>query len=49
MQSGAQASHCVSDCIRRLEWRVDLKAGEKRDLPFRFTVARPEDVVVVGL
>ena len=37
------------DEVKRLEWRVDLKAGEKRDLPFRFTVARPEDVVVVGL
>ena len=37
------------DEVKRLEWRVDLKAGEKRDLPFRFTVARPEDVVVQGL
>ncbi len=37
------------DEVRRLEWRLDLKAGEKRDLPFRFTVSRPEDVVVVGL
>ncbi len=37
------------DEFKRLEWRVDLKAGEKRDLPFRFTVARPEDVVVQGL
>jgi len=37
------------DEVRRLEWRVDLKAGEKRDLPFRFTVSRPEDVVVMGL
>lgn len=37
------------DEVRRLEWRADLKAGEKRDLPFRFTVSRPEDVVVMGL
>ncbi len=37
------------DESKRLEWRLDLKAGEKRDLPFRFTVSRPEDVVVVGL
>lgn len=37
------------DDQKRLEWRVDLKPGEKRDLPFRFTVERPEDVVVEGL
>ena len=37
------------DEVKRLEWRADLKAGEKRDLPFRFTVSRPEDVVVMGL
>lgn len=32
-----------------LEWRLDLKAGAKRDLPFRFAVERPEDVQVEGL
>lgn len=37
------------DDQKRLEWRVDLKPGEKRDLPFRFTVERPEDLVVEGL
>ncbi len=37
------------DELKRLEWRLDLKAGEKRDVPFRFTVARPEDLTVVGL
>lgn len=37
------------DDQRRLEWRLDLKAGEKRDVPFRFTVERPEDVVIEGL
>lgn len=34
---------------KRLEWRLDLKPGEKRDVPFRFTVERPEDMVVEGL
>ncbi len=35
----------------QLEWRQPLKAGEKRDLPFRFAVERPEDVTLetVGL
>ncbi len=37
------------DDQKRLEWRVDLKPGEKRDLPFRFTVERPEDLMVEGL
>jgi len=37
------------DEVKRLEWKVDLRAGEKRDLPFRFSVARPEDVVIIGL
>ena len=37
------------DELKRLEWRIDLKAGEKRDVPFRFTVARPENLTVVGL
>lgn len=31
-----------------LEWRLRLGAGEKRDVPFRFAIERPEDVVVVG-
>ena len=34
---------------KRLEWRLDLKPGEKRDVPFRFTVERPEDLMVIGL
>lgn len=34
---------------KRLEWRLDLKPGEKQDVPFRFTVERPEDLNVVGL
>lgn len=37
------------DDQKRLEWRLELKAGEKRDVPFRFTVERPEDMVVEGL
>ena len=31
-----------------LEWRLRLGAGDKLDLPFRFAVERPEDVIVVG-
>ena len=31
-----------------LEWRLRLGAGDKLDLPFRFDVERPEDVIVVG-
>jgi uncharacterized protein (TIGR02231 family) len=31
---------------RQLEWHQPLKAGEKRELPFRFAVERPEDVVL---
>ena len=34
---------------KRLEWRLDLKPGEKRDVPFRYTIERPEDMVVEGL
>lgn len=32
-----------------LEWRQELNPGEKRDVPFRFAVERPEDVTVIGL
>ena len=32
-----------------LEWKIDLKGGEKRDIPFRFAVERPKDMQVVGL
>ena len=31
-----------------LEWRLRLGARDKLDLPFRFAVERPEDVIVVG-
>lgn len=37
------------DELKRLEWRLDLKPSEKREVPFRFTVARPENLTVVGL
>jgi uncharacterized protein (TIGR02231 family) len=30
----------------QLEWHQPLKAGEKRELPFRFAIERPEDVVL---
>ena len=31
-----------------VEWRHALKGGEKRDVPFRFAIERPEDMQVVG-
>ncbi len=31
-----------------VEWRHALKAGEKRDVPFRFAIERPEDMQVTG-
>lgn len=31
-----------------VEWRHALKPGEKRDVPFRFAVERPEDMKVTG-
>jgi uncharacterized protein (TIGR02231 family) len=30
----------------QLEWRQPLKAGEKRELPFRFAIEHPEDVAL---
>jgi uncharacterized protein (TIGR02231 family) len=32
-----------------LKWNVELNAGEKRDLPLRFTVEYPNDLPVVGM
>ncbi len=32
-----------------LEWRLLLKGGEKKDVPFRFAVERPEDMDITGL
>jgi uncharacterized protein (TIGR02231 family) len=33
----------------KLVWRVDLKAGEKREIPLKFSVEYPGDVQVTGL
>jgi uncharacterized protein (TIGR02231 family) len=33
----------------RLVWRLDVKAGEKREIPIKFKVEYPGDVNVVGL
>jgi hypothetical protein len=30
-------------------WRIDLKPGEKREIPFKFSVEHPADVTVTGL
>ena len=31
-----------------VEWRHAVKAGEKRDVPYRFAIERPEDMQVIG-
>ena len=33
----------------RLAWRLDLKPGEKREIPFKFSVDYPSEVNVTGL
>ncbi len=33
----------------KLVWRLDLKPGEKRELPFKFSVEYPTDLPVAGL
>ena len=33
----------------KLVWRIDLSAGEKREIPFKFSVDYPNDVQVSGL
>ncbi|HEY0945057.1 MAG TPA: mucoidy inhibitor MuiA family protein [Opitutaceae bacterium] len=32
-----------------LVWRLDLKPGEKRELPLKFTIEHPADLAVVGV
>lgn len=32
-----------------LAWRIDLKPGEKREIPLKFTVEHPADLPVLGL
>jgi len=32
-----------------LEWRFNLKADEKKDVPFRFVIERPEGTIIQGL
>ena len=34
--------------VKGLQCGLRLGAGDKLDLPFRFAVERPEDVIVVG-
>jgi hypothetical protein len=31
-----------------VEWRHAVKPGEKRDVPYRFAIERPEDMQVIG-
>jgi uncharacterized protein (TIGR02231 family) len=33
----------------KLVWRLDLKPGEKREIPLKFSVDYPADVTVTGL
>jgi len=33
----------------RLVWRLDLKPGEKREVPLKFSISYPADVQVAGL
>lgn len=33
----------------RIAWRLDLKPGEKRELPLKFGVERPVELAVAGL
>ncbi|MDF3057083.1 MAG: hypothetical protein K0R17_1298 [Rariglobus sp.] len=37
------------DADGKLTWRLDLKPGEKRELPLRFSVEHPADLPVSGL
>jgi len=37
------------DAEGRLVWRVDMKAGEKRDFPLKVSIDYPSDVTVSGL
>ncbi len=34
---------------KSLEWRFNLKANEKKDVPFRFAIERPEGTIIQGL
>jgi uncharacterized protein (TIGR02231 family) len=37
------------DAEGKLQWKLDLKAGEKRELPLRFSVEYPADLTVSAL
>ena len=37
------------DAEGRIEWRLDLKPGEKRELPFRFSIEHPVNLPVTGV
>jgi uncharacterized protein (TIGR02231 family) len=37
------------DANGKLTWRLDLKPGEKRELPFRFSIEHPADLPVSGV
>ena len=37
------------DAEGRLEWRLDLRPGEKRELPLKFSIEHPADLPVTGV
>lgn len=37
------------DADGKLTWRFDLKPGEKRELPLRFSIEHPADLPVIGI
>jgi uncharacterized protein (TIGR02231 family) len=37
------------DADGKLTWRLDLKAGEKRELPLKFSIEHPADLPVTGV
>ena len=39
----------VRDAEGKLSWRLDLKAGEKREIPLKFSIEHPADLPVTGV
>ncbi len=37
------------DSDGKLTWRLDLKPGEKRELPLKFSIEHPADLTVIGI
>ena len=39
----------VRDAEGKISWRLDLKAGQKREIPFKFSIEHPADLPVTGV